>query len=72
ILGCPAGSCHYKSGNLHALKRVALLQETLAAMGIARERIHIDWVGAGEGAKLAEVVSGMTDRLKRLAPGTPP
>lgn len=67
ILGCPAGACHYKSGNLQALKRATLLQETLSALGIPRERVHIDWVGAGEGEKLAKVVAAMTARLKRLA-----
>lgn len=67
VVGCPLGDCHYKSGNREALKRVALVQETLAAMGIARDRVRVEWAGAGEAERLAAVVNDMSARLKRLA-----
>jgi coenzyme F420-reducing hydrogenase delta subunit len=68
ILGCRPGECHYREGNLHALKRVALLRRLLEPLGVAPERLALAWVAAGEGRKYAEVVRGMVEALRRLGP----
>lgn len=66
VLGCRPGDCHYKRGNLQALKRHALLRKTLADFGIAEERLRLDWVSADERERLVEIVSDMASRLTEL------
>jgi len=68
ILGCPPGSCHYKTGNVEALKRVKVLKKVLAQFGIAEDRLRIDWISAGEAEKFVEVVSKMVENVRRLGP----
>lgn len=68
ILGCRPGECHYREGNLHALKRVALLRRLLEPLGVAPERLELAWVAAGEGRRYAEVVSGLVEVLRALGP----
>lgn len=68
ILGCPSGSCHYKTGNIQALKRVTVLKKVLVQFGIAEDRLKIDWIAAGEAQKFVEVVSKMVENVRRLGP----
>ena len=68
ILGCPPGSCHYKTGNVEVLKRVKVLKKVLAQFGIAEDRLIIDWVSAGEAEKFVKVVSEMVENVRRLGP----
>ena len=66
--GCWPGDCHYQNGNLKARRRVALLHEVLGRFGIPRERLWLRWVGASEGVQFAEMVTEMTETLRRLGP----
>lgn len=68
VLGCRPGDCHFKTGNLHARRRMRLLQAVLAATRIQPQRLHLDWVSAGQGGRYARLVREMTDLLSGLGP----
>lgn len=68
IGGCHPGDCHYLSGNFKAQARVALAKKMLEQFGIEPERLCLEWISAGEGAKFAQVVEDFTNRLRELGP----
>ena len=68
ILGCALGDCHYKRGNIEALKRIPLLERVLEQYGIESERMRFDAVSAGEGEKYARFAIEMVDTLRELGP----
>jgi F420-non-reducing hydrogenase iron-sulfur subunit len=68
IGGCHPGDCQYVSGNFKTLKRVALLRQLLAGLGIEPERLRLEWVSASEGQRFAEVVTTFTRRIEGLGP----
>lgn len=68
ISGCHPGDCHYTDGNYHARRRFALLREFLDYLGIAKERLRVEWVSASEGQRFAELVSDFTTELNKLGP----
>ena len=68
ICGCHPGDCHYLNGNCKAEARHALLQATLAQLGIEPERFRLEWVSAQEGQRFAALVTEMTEALRILGP----
>lgn len=68
IAGCHPGDCHYINGNHKTLRRYPLLQKLLAQFGIEEERVRLDWVSASEGERFGEVVSQITEAVRRLGP----
>jgi len=72
VLGCQPGDCHYKDGNVHAMKRMALLRAVLKPTRIDPRRIRLDWVSAGDGKRYARVAREMMDRIERLGPASGP
>ena len=68
ILGCPPGSCHYKTGNFEALKKITILKRMLEPFGVDGERLKMDWISAVEGDKFGKVVTGMVEKVRRLGP----
>ena len=66
--GCHPGDCHYLSGNFKAQARVALAKRLLAQFGIEPERLYLEWISAGEGAKFADVIAQFTERVRELGP----
>ena len=68
VSGCHPGDCHYTDGNYHARRRFALLREFLDYLGIAKERLRVEWVSASEGQRFAELVSDFTAELTKLGP----
>jgi len=68
ILACHFGDCHYKEGNFRATQRHRMLLKLLKQQGIDEERCRFDYVSAGEGEKFVQVVTEMTDTIKRLGP----
>ena len=68
VSGCHPGDCHYTEGNYHARRRFALLREFLDYLGIAKERLRVEWVSASEGQRFAELVSDFTAKLAKLGP----
>jgi F420-non-reducing hydrogenase iron-sulfur subunit len=66
ILGCHPGDCHYKEGNYHAIRRVALLEDLLAQWGIDPARLMLDWASASEGERFAKLVNEFHRRIEAL------
>ena len=68
VLGCHPGDCHYSEGNYHARRRYALMHRFLDFVGIAADRLCIDWVSAAEGHRFAQVVAQFTAQVQQLGP----
>jgi coenzyme F420-reducing hydrogenase delta subunit len=68
VSGCHPGDCHYISGNYVARRKFALLKSMLKHVGIEEDRVNFSWVSAAEGSRFAEVVKGVTERVKKLGP----
>jgi len=68
VSGCHPGDCHYNEGNYHARRSLALLRDFLDYLGIAKERLRVEWVSASEGQRFAEIVSNFTTELTKLGP----
>lgn len=66
--GCWPGDCHYINGNYKARKRVALLTEVLRQFGIDEQRFMLRWVAASEGNMFQEIMTEMTEKLRKLGP----
>jgi F420-non-reducing hydrogenase iron-sulfur subunit len=68
VSGCHPGDCHYLAGNYFARRRFALLQRYLEYLGIEKGRVQFSWVSASEGARFAEVVTRVTEDVRKLGP----
>lgn len=68
ILGCHPGDCHYRSGNMKAMKRFKLLEKMLGQFGIDSRRMKLDWVGAGEAERFRETANEMAKIVAELGP----
>ena len=68
VLGCHPGDCHYLTGNYRTRRRLSITMKFLEYMGIEPERVQVSWCSASEGAKFAEVVTEVTDKLKQISP----
>ncbi|MCE5197819.1 MAG: hydrogenase iron-sulfur subunit [Armatimonadota bacterium] len=68
VLGCHPGDCHYAKGNYYARRRIALVKDLLKTLGISEDRFHFEWVSASEGNRFAELVTEMTEKVKKLGP----
>ncbi len=67
--GCWPGECHYATeGNYHALGNVLHMKKVLAHIGINPERLRIEWVGASEGIRFAEVMNDVSKRIIGMGP----
>ena len=68
IMGCHPGDCHYRSGNIKAMKRFKLLDKMLGQFGIDRRRMKLDWVAAGEAERFRKLVNEMSNTIKMIGP----
>jgi len=68
VSGCHPGDCHYLSGNLVARRRFALLKALLDEAGFETGRVHFSWVSAAEGARFAELIREVTEKVRALGP----
>jgi F420-non-reducing hydrogenase iron-sulfur subunit len=68
VAGCHPGDCHYQSGNYKANRRMKLLKTMLVELGLEPERVRFEYVSASEGKKYADLISEMTEEIKRLGP----
>lgn len=66
ISGCRPGDCHYIDGNLKTLRRVKLLKRLLLQIGIAPERLRLEWISASEGDKVKRVMDEFVEQIKAL------
>jgi coenzyme F420-reducing hydrogenase delta subunit len=68
VSGCHPGDCHYQTGNYRARRRMAITKKFLEYVGVEPQRVQASWVSASEGGKFAEVVSEVTNDLKKISP----
>ncbi len=68
ISGCHPGDCHYLSGNYVARRKFAILKPLLEFVGIEPERVQFSWISAGEGERFAQVMTKVTNDIKRIGP----
>jgi F420-non-reducing hydrogenase iron-sulfur subunit len=68
IGGCHIGDCHYLRGNYMTIKRITFLQELLKFTGFEAERLHLEWISAAEGPKLAQTVRDFTEKIRKMGP----
>ena len=68
LAGCHPGECHYIDQNYKAMRRYAMLKQTLAAMGVEPERVKLVWASAAEGQRLAEAVDELVADIKKVGP----
>jgi len=66
--GCHIGDCHYLKGNYMTMKRMRFLQDLLKFIGLESERLHLEWISAAEGPKLAQTVRDFTEKIRKLGP----
>ena len=68
VAGCLEGGCHFLEGNLRARKRVERTRQLLAEIGLEPERLEMFNLSSAEGARFAEIVTEMSQRLIELGP----
>jgi len=68
IAACHLGECHYQKGNYLTAKRVALLKEMLAFMGIGKERLRLEYIATSESDKLSRSFRSFAEEIKSLGP----
>ncbi len=68
IGGCHPNDCHYVEGNYKCLRRYQMLKRMIADMGIAPERLRLEWISAAEGEKVKRVVNEMVETIQNLGP----
>jgi F420-non-reducing hydrogenase iron-sulfur subunit len=68
IAGCHPGECHYIEQNYKAMRRYAVLKQTLDAMGLEPERVRLVWASAAEGQLLAEHIDKLVEDIRKLGP----
>ena len=66
ICGCHIGDCHYIDGNKRTETRVEAIKLLLEDYGIEQERFRLEWISAAEGQKFAEVMTEMTETVRKL------
>jgi len=67
--GCWPGECHYVTeGNYHALGMIKLTRKMLKLIGINPERLRLEWLGASEGIRFAEIVNDVSAKIKEIGP----
>jgi len=68
VAGCHPGDCHYIGGNYRTRRRIAMLRSLLTQFGLDSDRLHLDWISAGEAEKFASSVNSFVDRIVTLGP----
>jgi len=63
VSGCHPGDCHYLVGNYFARRRFVVLKRLLTAAGFDADRVNFTWVSASEGARFADVVKEVTEKV---------
>ena len=70
VSGCHPGDCHYLSGNYFARRKFAVIKPLMEFIGLEPDRLQFSWVSAGEGERFSEVVTKVTNDIKKIGPVT--
>lgn len=68
IGGCHPGDCHYAEGNFKTFRRYRMILRLLADMGVAGDRVRLEWISASEGERVKTVINEMVERIRALGP----
>lgn len=68
VSGCHPGDCHYATGNYRARRRWTVFAKLLESVGIDSDRLYFSWVSAAEGQKWADLINGITERVRQKGP----
>lgn len=68
VSGCHPGDCHYLSGNYAARRRFSVFSRLLEYVGIEEGRLHFSWVSAAEAGRFADVITEVTEEVRKLGP----
>lgn len=70
VTGCHPGDCHYISGNEKAVQQIEVARTLMRLLGIAPQRLRLEWISAAEGARFAQVITEFTDCIRALGPAS--
>jgi coenzyme F420-reducing hydrogenase delta subunit len=70
VSGCHPGDCHYLSGNYVARRKFALFSRLLEYLGIEKGRVQFTWVSAAEAGRFADVITQVTEEVRKLGPAS--
>ncbi len=68
VSGCHPGDCHYLTGNYFARRRFVALKQMLDFTGLEDGRVQFSWVSAAEGQKFADIITEVTESVRKLGP----
>lgn len=68
VAGCLDGDCHFKNGNVKALKRVTHVKKLLKEVGIEAERVEMFNMSAGMGERFSQVAEAFTEKIREIGP----
>ncbi len=68
VIACPEGACRYFEGNTRARKRVEITAQTIAQIGLEKERVGIVANSKETPKPLARLVEEILDRARELQP----
>jgi coenzyme F420-reducing hydrogenase delta subunit len=68
VAGCLEGDCHFLEGNLNARRRVQYSARLLEQIGLGGERVAMVNLSSAMGARFAELVTEMTEKIRKLGP----
>jgi coenzyme F420-reducing hydrogenase delta subunit/heterodisulfide reductase subunit C len=66
IGGCPPGRCFYKINNTKAGRRTKRIRDQLDELGIAPERVRMDFVEVNNGERFSDSFDSFIDEIKKL------
>jgi len=68
VIACPEGACRYFEGNTRATKRVGMTAQTIAQIGLEKERVGIVANSKETPKTLAKLAEEILDRTGELRP----
>lgn len=68
VAGCLEGDCHFKNGNVKALRRVEYTKKLLDEIGIGGKRLEMITMSAGMGLRFAQTAKEFTEKIRELGP----
>ncbi len=66
--GCLEGDCHFRDGNLKAMRHVRYVQNLLDEIGVGGERLEMMTMSAGMGEVFAAKATEFTEKIRSLGP----
>jgi F420-non-reducing hydrogenase iron-sulfur subunit len=68
VAGCPPGECHYREGNIHALRRYVFLRKLLSQLGIEDFRFKLVWASASDADGFVAAAWEMAEKIGGVRP----